>query len=578
MVTVVRISLNNLVSAVMLTALLSLGVFASLALNSESGTIDVKTVSITDRNIELSGLLYKPKSAATDSPAGAIVIAHGISGSKEMMSSIGLELARKGYVCLCLDLYGHGKSQGTINDGQKEPSFGVYAAIQYLKSQPYVNTSMLGLIGHSLGAGAVRAAAFKEPQISALVLIAGGVGEVTQGQQYGVLNSSYPRNLLVIVGKYDILFEINDLTAKQLPAVFGTQQVIPEVLYGSFSSQTARKLLLPPTTHLFEPIDQTVISESIDWMQKTLGKNPAHKDSDMGFVYPQREAAVAIALAALVGLTCLSFFPIGGLIKADFHRIPTRTLSASSKKWRLYGIWAMLNLALFVPMFAVGSAVPFPPLVFGASIAWWTMSTGLIGLTLLAKFSEKMVGRKIRIREELTASFNQKDLFTSIILFAFLFTITTLLAVLFNFNFRVISPILRDLSSANRALLFPAFIPFFVSYFVAESLYMHKLTNMRTREESNWLNLRNYVSTILGKIFPFVLLLCLQYIPQISFGIWVFPSFLGFLLELFWLIIPIFAIASSFSWWFYNKTENVVYGALFNALLMSWIAAAVFPF
>jgi len=228
-------------------------------------------------------------------------------------------------------------------------------------------------------------------------------------------------------------------------------------------------------------------------------------------------------------------------------------------------------------MFAVGSAVPFPPLVFGSSIAWWMMSTGLIGLAFL-KFSEKTVGGKIRIREELTASFNQKGLFTSIVLFAILFAVTTLLAVLFNFNFRIISPILRDLSSANRALLFPAFIPFFLSYFVAESLYMHKLSDRNPSELSNWLNIRNYISTILGKIFPFVFLLCLQYIPQVAFGIWIFPSFLGFLLELFWLIIPIFVIASSFSWWFYNKTGNVVYGALFNALLMSWIAAAVFPF
>ncbi len=161
-----------------------------------------------------------------------------------MMSSLGLELARRGFVVLCLDLLGHGQSGGTVQDGVNEPSFGVTAAVQYLKAQPFVNSSAIGLIGHSLGGGAVRAAAAEDGQIEAVVLIAGGLGDVAQGPEYGTLNSTFPKNLLVIVGKYDVLFNLTDLAAKVLPSAFGTNQtVVPNVLYGGFESQTARSPL-----------------------------------------------------------------------------------------------------------------------------------------------------------------------------------------------------------------------------------------------------------------------------------------------------------------------------------------------
>ncbi|MEM3758004.1 MAG: hypothetical protein QXR61_08615 [Candidatus Bathyarchaeia archaeon] len=84
----------------------------------------------------MSGLLYRPASLRADEPAAAVILAHGIGGSKEMMSCIGLELVRRGFISLCLDLYGYGQSQGTVADGRREPSFGVYSAINYLRLQP----------------------------------------------------------------------------------------------------------------------------------------------------------------------------------------------------------------------------------------------------------------------------------------------------------------------------------------------------------------------------------------------------------------------------------------------------------
>ena len=579
MVIIVKLSKTWLISAALLSALLFSGIATALYLDSDSGRIEVETVSIIEGNIKLSGLLYRPKSADAANPTAAVVLAHGIGGSKEMMSSIGLELARRGFTSLCLDLYGHGESQGTVEDGRKDQSFGVYAAVRYLKSQPFVNSSALGLLGHSLGAGAARAAAFQEADVNALVLIAGGLGEVAGGSGYGVINSTYPRNLLVIVGEYDILFDISKLAAEDLPAAFGVnQQVAPGVVYGSFSSQTARKLVIPLTTHLFEPLDPAVISESIGWMEKSLGKPQGTQgDFGNGFVYPQREASILAAFIGMLGLAVL----LPHLFDSPCQKPRTEKVEAeetSNGNWRLYLVWGVVNLALFAPMFGVGLVLSFPPMIFGSSVAWWLLSSGLAGLLLSGKFSKRIAGRSLALRDVSAGAFTKKGLIMILASFAFLFATATILSTLLNFSFRIIANILSNLSSARRVLAFAAFLPFFIPYFISEGLYLHKFAQPMPNEQSIRNETRNVAGKVFGKTAPFIALLSLHYIVRIMFGIWILPSFAGFLLEFLWLILPIFAITTVFSSMFYKRTENIFPGALFNSLLMAWVASVVFPF
>ncbi|MCJ7770621.1 alpha/beta hydrolase, partial [Candidatus Bathyarchaeota archaeon] len=99
-------------------SILILGVSLQLVLDSDFGRLEVRTVQITDGITELSGLLYRSYAASSQNQFPSIIIAHGISESKEMMSNLGLELARRDFVVLCLDLLGHGESGGTIAEGQ----------------------------------------------------------------------------------------------------------------------------------------------------------------------------------------------------------------------------------------------------------------------------------------------------------------------------------------------------------------------------------------------------------------------------------------------------------------------------
>jgi len=560
-------------------ALFILGTSVASILDSNFGKTEVKSIQISSGEVKLSAILYRPYSASSSNPSPAIVITHGISSSKEMMSSIGLELSRRGFVTLCLDLYGHGKSGGTLEDGEEDPSFGLLSAVQYMKSQSYVNSSKIGLIGHSLGAGAVRAATVKDGQIGALVLIAGGLGDSVEQLDYGQFNSTFPENLLVIVGKYDVLFNITEVTKEELPATFGTQQeVVPDVTYGNFLSQTARKLVTPSTTHLFEPFDPAAISEIVTWMQNafpTTGSSEAACNVDM--IYFEREISIMVGILGLLGITLLMFFPVSKVVKLKIPEVAPE-MNSRPKALKSHAVWGLLNIALFLPLLAVGFVIPFPSLLFGRSIAWWMLGVGLAGLLLIAAKIPKSL-TKIGLKETLRETIGKKEIVAGLTLFLFLFIIASLLESVFNVNLRIITPIFRALTDPRRIWAFLSFLPFFTAYFLAEGLYLHDPYKPKQQQEQGRpADLHEYFSVVIGKTAPFLTVICLQYLPAIVFGFWVFPSFSGFIFEFLWLIVPIFIITTTSSWWFYRKTRRIGLGALFNTLTMAWVAAAVFPF
>jgi dienelactone hydrolase len=557
-------------------SILILGISLQLVLDSDFGRLEVRTVEITDGITELSGLLYRSYAASSQNQFPSIIIAHGISESKEMMSNLGLELARRDFVVLCLDLLGHGESGGTIAEGQQDPTFGVQAAIKYLRAQPFVNSSNMGLVGHSLGGGAVRAATAKDSSINALVLIAGGLDTVPQGQQYDVLNATFPKNLMVIVGDYDVLFNITDLATRQLLYVFNTnQQVIPSLTYGSFQSQTARLLFTPATSHLFEPSDSSVIINVISWMQNSL-RTGQGTGSVTNMIYWLREVAALFSLVALFGLFLLAYIPVSKLLSLKSGPSAIN-MNYVFKKPKSYTIWAALNLVLFLPMVFVGFAVSFPPSVFGASIAWWLFAVGLVGLVIIsirANASARNAWNWLR------GFFNGKEALIAVILFFFLLAVVSVFDATLGIVFRILSPIFRSFTSLKRFIIFPTFLPFFLVYFCAEGFYLH-MSHDSAKEQRGG-SARNEIwdclGSVIGKIGVFLVVLALQYLPKIFLGIWILPNYIGFLMEFLWVITPIFALSTISSWWLNRNTNNVTAGAVLNALIMAWVAAVVFPF
>ncbi|MDR1394312.1 MAG: prolyl oligopeptidase family serine peptidase [Bifidobacteriaceae bacterium] len=123
------------------------------------------SVKVTDMRWEsasgytLAGQIFVPPNATKDNPAPAVACAHGWMLNREYQDKLFIELSRRGYVVLSIDLYGHGWSQDAANnewweaDGSNGAN-GLYDAVQLLASLPYVDSSKIGVTGNSNGATA----------------------------------------------------------------------------------------------------------------------------------------------------------------------------------------------------------------------------------------------------------------------------------------------------------------------------------------------------------------------------------------------------------------------------------------
>lgn len=74
-----------------------------------------------------------------------------------------MELSKRGYVVMAIDAYGHGHSKfpDTQINGGIVADMGTYAALQYLKTLPYVDLERVGMTGHSMGSAAIQDGAFR---------------------------------------------------------------------------------------------------------------------------------------------------------------------------------------------------------------------------------------------------------------------------------------------------------------------------------------------------------------------------------------------------------------------------------
>ena len=93
--------------------------FLACLFNTGMFSVNVSRISFDTANGKLSGLLYMPKDASASNPKPTVIVTHGYLNSAEMQDANAIELSRRGYVVLALDMYDHGHSD--INESVYEP-------------------------------------------------------------------------------------------------------------------------------------------------------------------------------------------------------------------------------------------------------------------------------------------------------------------------------------------------------------------------------------------------------------------------------------------------------------------------
>src|SRR3954471_7462730 len=270
-----------------------------------SGGVVLKDVRFAgDNGLTQSGLLYAPKSATAAKPAPAVLASHGYINTREMQSPFAIELARRGFVVLAMDMIGHGYSEGAVKLGPGQ-NLGGPAALAYLQSLPYVDKANIGLEGHSMGGVPIATAAASQPNGYKAIVFEGSTPAFLGAKSPPKLN-----NLAVVFGQFDefapLMWGVPKgsmvASSPKLAKVFGVRgPVLVGKIYGPVADASARVLENPPVTHPWEHFSRAGVAGAVDWFQKTLtGEANPLPAADQIWLW--KDIAPAIGFAAFICL------------------------------------------------------------------------------------------------------------------------------------------------------------------------------------------------------------------------------------------------------------------------------------
>ena len=134
-----------------------------------SGTATLIT-SKYDYKGQIEGLLYTPKGCNAENPCPVIVTTHGYLNSKEMQDAPSIELSRRGYIVLAIDMYSHGGS--TLEEDPGSFAFvanSIYDAAKWAYDQEWSlkdanGNGMIAVSGHSMGGFSTEVAVYQDEQ------------------------------------------------------------------------------------------------------------------------------------------------------------------------------------------------------------------------------------------------------------------------------------------------------------------------------------------------------------------------------------------------------------------------------
>ena len=323
---------------------------------------------------------------STGEPSPTVVVAHGFSGSAQLMDPLARGLMRAGFTVVTFDFPGHGANAAplTATAAQRDSNGDVLRStlddvLTWTAAQPEADPDRLALLGHSMGAGAVvqyLVADTAGPVRATVTLSLPSAARIPTGQ------ALVPPNLLLLFGS------LEDSRFSDA-ALQGVQAAYPDAVvgqpYGDATAGTARQALaIPGVEHIGILFSPSTLDATVAWLGPALG------------VEPTAASIAPVLLWALLALVA------GGLLLVPVARVslgvdPGRPIPGIRGREVLVVVvaasvvasiaaWLLMPLSNRIPL-AVGGYVVTWFLVAGAVVAgcwlWrWRASAGWPVITL----------------------------------------------------------------------------------------------------------------------------------------------------------------------------------------------------
>lgn len=576
------------------------------AVQTSGYTVAVKDMSWeTPSGESMSALLYKPNGVSADHKAPAIVVAHGWWNNKEMQDANYVELARRGYVVMSIDMYGHGDSDYLTNSDITLGGTGMYDAVKLLADLPYVDTSKIGVSGHSNGARAANFSvaidnAADKPLIAAVFLVDNDpvYTDAANGNKY--FNLYGDRDTGLVADQYDEFFfrsysaegvrltsprdYIGTPNAQSFlnygvdPATDGEKRVA-NTIYDDGGA--IRVVYTPAQTHPWGTISKQTVADQVTFWQEAFGA-PSAIDSGSQ-TWQVKELFTALGLVGF--MIFLLAFARALLETRAFAGLKAQVaVAAPSTRKGLGWFWATMVVSALVSgiSYVLMSQTPWiqaiafnvVPTIFtqGAVffIALWAAINGVAAIVIVT-VSYLLFGRKngVVVRE-LGLLPGWKKFFLGIglgvVTVAAAYGIVFFFSWLLHTDFRFWVIAVKDFG-ADKLWIGLLYLPFFLLYFLANSVAINVFSRFTLRGKE-WLN--TLVLALVNALAPLVLVI-VQYVtffitgePIPGFGgifsIWLFP------------VIVILASAAVLSRKIYRVTGNPYIGGFITAAAVTLVA------
>ena len=562
----------------------------------------------TSSGRELSALLFKPDTATAENKAPVIVVSHGWWNSREMQDANYVELAKRGYVVISIDMYGHGNSDPLPLGGESENGTGMYDAVKLAAQLPYIDPAKIGIEGHSNGARAANYSVIADnqaetPLISAVLLVDNEAFYSDLEDPTSYVNNYGARDVGLVADQYDEFFFRSydaDGAAITTPREFvGTPNAQSFLHFGegdSTDKRTAgeyyeqsvdgddavRVLYTPAQTHPWGPFSKQTTEYTIDFFEKTLGApSPLAADSQ---TWQIKAFFNAIGLIGF-GMFLVAFTKalLGTRAFAGLRRTEPFQLNPSTRKG-LYWFWgALVVSALFSgwSYIALSQSTALAPIIYNSAptfivqgapffIGLWAAINGVFSIVVMV-VSYLLFGRKngqnlreVGILPGWKAILQSIGLGLVVVVAAF--GIVFLVDYFFKTDFRIWVLAVKAFTP-DKVWIAVLYLPLFLVYYVANSVAINSFNRFTIRK-------KEWVNTAILALFnalPVLVLVIAQYwtffvtgdlIPGFAgiFGIWLFP------------VIVILAAAAVISRKIYRATNNPYLGGFIIASVVTVIS------
>ena len=590
---------------ILLLILVASSLAASLVQTS-FGDTKVYSIKIPTENGQwVVGDLFRPVSATADNPAPLVVVVPGFQRSKEALSNVAIELARRGIVAISIDPYAQGGSSVSMSRrAATTEGYGMFAVVEYAASTPnlnYIDMSRIGATGHSAGGNAaIRGANYfgrqaqrtGEPSKLHSVFVSGYVltltGEVlgdvrsNVGVSYAYYDEGAYRNAL---GNADMRVAPEALRLVNI----GRDPTLPEVTevelgkhYGSVGQRTYRIVHNERVLHPFQPYIVEATANQIEYFEHVFGIDSGLSSRDQVWYWKEFFSLVSLVVAVIM------LVPLArGLLRVPVfaslvHPVPPPLPAPGGRGrvlfWSTFSIAALIACFSYIPMAELSQQLFvkastrvqtwFFPQRMNNAVMMWAVLNGLVGF-LMFWLSYRFYGRQHGVVPDMwgariTGREFGKTVLLALVVYVAFYLLLFAMYFFFHVDYRFLFMGVR-IFRAEELWLLLMYVPFFFIFFLSNSLRVNGA--MRTAGQSEW---RGMLLAGVGNSLGLFLIVIVQYVTFWLTGTVYWTD--GWLyVNLLFAVVPMMFVLPYFNRYFFRMTGRIYLGPMITCLVFIMI-------